>query len=147
MGLADTISKLLCNKRWDYRVDICLERTKFFAWESDILILNKSKHLEEIEIKVSVSDFKRDFKDKKAKHDKISRGLTPLTHFWFAVPNTIAKEVRPFLPSYAGLLVINVEGFFNITTNVQAPKLSGGKTQGLAMENRLLKKIYKKMWR
>lgn len=96
-------------------------------YEFDVLVLNnQNKYFHEIEVKVSKSDFKRDFKkghrqldfensngyaDRKylylSKHDCYENGEngkisseTP-NKFWFAVPeNLITKEE---IPDYAGL--------------------------------------------
>lgn len=49
---------------WKYNVD----GLYVFEWESDKLIWTKSGYIYEFEIKISRSDFKNDFKNKKEKH-------------------------------------------------------------------------------
>lgn len=59
----------------------------FLNHEADLLILNKSKHLIEIEIKRTWSDFMGDFKKDHTHNDK------KLSRLYYAVPLSIAERV------------------------------------------------------
>lgn len=63
----------------------------FLNHEADLLVLNKTKRLVEIEIKRTWSDFMADFK-KKHTHDD-----PKLTRFYYAVPLSIAERVFHWL--------------------------------------------------
>jgi hypothetical protein len=45
-----------------------LNNLYIYQWESDYLGITKSDYAYEIEVKISVQDFKNDFKNKKDKH-------------------------------------------------------------------------------
>lgn len=77
----------------------------YWTWESDILALTKSNYLIEYEIKISLSDYKRDFSKRKHWFLKNQIGQFPKSpnRFYYVVLDEINKiEV----PEYAGLIVI-----------------------------------------
>lgn len=63
----------------------------FLNHEADLLIINKNKHLIEIEIKRTWADFMADFKKSHTHNDK------KLSHFYYAVPESIGKRVFEWL--------------------------------------------------
>ena len=102
-------------------------RCHFAGAEADLLCLRPSDWLEEFEIKVSLSDFKREFIDKAAKHAKLSRDTLqreliarcgPISidnldrqqhkihRFWFAVPHELLDKVKGLVPAHAGLVTV-----------------------------------------
>jgi len=71
--------------------------------ECDLLVLSKSKYATEIEIKISKSDFKADFK-KKHKHDHIL-----IKNFYYAVPEELEEFAVDMIENNnpdAGLYVV-----------------------------------------
>lgn len=66
--------------------------------ECDILSVTKNYFLREIEIKVSVSDFKADFKKKHNHEGNIKQ-------FYYAVPYYILDKIKDLVPEQAGILV------------------------------------------
>ena len=66
--------------------------------ECDILLVTKNNYLREIEIKISISDFKADF-NKKHNHEGNIR------QFYYAVPYYILDDIKAFVPEHAGILV------------------------------------------
>ncbi|MDY4011348.1 MAG: MmcB family DNA repair protein [Fusobacterium gastrosuis] len=70
--------------------------------ECDILSVSKKLFLREIEIKVSVSDFKADFKKK---HQHLDENIK---HFYYAVPDYILDKIKPLVPENAGILVAKI---------------------------------------
>lgn len=87
--------------------------------ECDILAIRQSGFVDEIEIKVSRSDFKADFektvwlpsahpmccaanRNKPNKHQVIESALSPINYFWFLVPDGLVAVDE--VPSYAGLM-------------------------------------------
>ncbi len=91
-----------------------------FDYELDLLCLRQSGYIDEIEIKVSKSDFLADFKklsrvmDKQGitrsakKHQALSEGLLPANRFSFLMPEELADQCK--IPDYAGLYVLTKRG-------------------------------------
>ncbi|MBA4852051.1 hypothetical protein [Emticicia sp. BO119] len=87
----------------------------------DILIMSKKKLLTDIEIKISRSDFNRDFA--KTKHQYFSQGIeTGVNYFYFACPENLIKKHE--VPSYAGLIYVNEK---YVTVIKKAPRLHQNK--------------------
>lgn len=63
----------------------------FLNHEADLLIISKANMLTEVEIKRSWSDFMADFKKKHSHYDR------KLSHFYYAVPESIGERVFNFL--------------------------------------------------
>jgi hypothetical protein len=96
-----------------------LNNSYFFAkdWESDFFSMTRTGYTYEVEIKISASDFKADFKKKKHKlfegaivgSNKKGRTLVRSTpklmpnRFFFCVPEDLEGKVE--IPPYAGLLI------------------------------------------
>lgn len=102
--------------------------------ETDFLVVKESGYILDLEIKVSLSDFKADFKKKKheilqngfivsegskARKEKdilvwYKKGDTILidrpNRFYFCVPETLLEKVKNLLPDYAGLFYVTEFG-------------------------------------
>jgi len=73
--------------------------------ECDLLVIKKSGYAVEIEIKMSVSDLKADFK-KVHKHEN-----EKLQALYYAVPNDLYEKCKDLFPKYAGIYSIyKIEG-------------------------------------
>ena len=83
-----------------------------FGWESDYLAQTRAGYWYEVEIKISVADFKNDF-TKEAKHTTLRcywlKGKRP-HYFSYCVPKELVQKVLPLVPPYAGLLAVNEYG-------------------------------------
>ena len=134
---------------WKSTHQYVMENLYVFGWESDFLLKTKSGYWYEAEIKISLSDFKADFK-KKEKHQILENGFkiwkswkyNPLTkekieynkevktkrpnYFTYAVPWYLEEQVKPILPKYAGLLVLDENGYI-LRESVKPPKLHSEK--------------------
>ena len=134
---------------WKSTHQYVMENLYVFEWESDFLLKTKSGYWYEAEIKISLSDFKADF-EKKEKHQILENGFkiwkswkyNPLTkekieynkevktkrpnYFTYAVPWYLEEQVKPLLPKYAGLLVLDENGYI-LRESVKAPKLHSEK--------------------
>ena len=134
---------------WKSTHQYVMENLYVFDWESDFLLKTKSGYWYEAEIKISLSDFKADFK-KKEKHQILENGFkiwkswkyNPLTkekieynkeiktkrpnYFTYAVPWYLEEQVKPLLPKYAGLLVLDENGYI-LRESVKPPKLHSEK--------------------
>lgn len=75
---------------------------KFFDWESDLLFKNQQGSIYEIEIKTSLSDYLKDFENKKKKHKELSKTRKNVpAYFYFLVPADIVDRIE--VPEYCGL--------------------------------------------
>lgn len=70
--------------------------------ECDILSVSKKMYLREVEIKISVSDFKADLLKK---HQHIDENIR---QFYYAVPYYILDKVKELVPENAGILVAKI---------------------------------------
>lgn len=83
-----------------------LYNSYIFDWESDYLSLSESNYIYECEIKVSLNDFKKDFK-KKDKHVLLESKSDPNkipNKFFYACQKGLIPTL--WLPPYAGLIEI-----------------------------------------
>lgn len=98
-----------------------------FGWESDYLALTKSGYWYECEVKISVSDFKADFK-KKDKHNTLSN-LSPNirrpNYFAYVTPEGLLDISD--IPEYAGLIEVSKHGYLSFKK--QPPKLHAEKLE------------------
>jgi hypothetical protein len=90
---------------------VAFEAGSRLKWESaeqaDILAVNKERYLIETEVKVSLSDFRKDRKKTCHRHFNHDTGIYPTAYFYFAVPKDLANRVSYLcanLYPYAGVL-------------------------------------------
>jgi len=151
------ITRILATKHWNFLDQIIVPRCKFTGYEADILVLNKNDWLEEVEIKISAADFKREFKSKKLKHKKLVYGIKKykstvidnhLIHkFWFAMPSDLADSLINDIPDYAGLLSIKIVGKkFIVEILKSAPDLIHGRKLLDKERTKLMRLAYIRFW-
>jgi len=95
---------------FDTRKNIIVPNVSFglLPYEADMLILNKSGYLTEVEIKRSWNDFVADFK-KKHSHDS-----QLVKYFYYAIPEFLTERVVEFMRDkklICGFLVYNEDGY------------------------------------
>lgn len=117
--------------------------------EADVFMINKSNQLvTEIEVKISISDFKADFR-KTFKHYKFQnyndRHTCP-SHFYYACPAGLIPLID--IPVYAGLIYVNQDG--SIEIEKKAPKIHKKpvepKTLLAVLENLTAHRIFGCQW-
>lgn len=95
----------------DFADEIVLTNYFHADWEADLLIIDSHGFSHEIEIKLSKSDFKNDFKkafinahtgEKFLKHDKICCGDYVCNHFSFLLP--MGMVPHDSIPDYCGII-------------------------------------------
>ncbi|MGL6119738.1 MAG: hypothetical protein ACRC0V_04465, partial [Fusobacteriaceae bacterium] len=109
---------------------------KVFSHEMDVLLISKSNYLTEIEIKISKSDLKVDFK-KKHNHPiqlgnyRIDQnGEKVLTHpitikqQYFAIPYYLMDCIE-LIPQHFGVLIVKENGFIK---EVRKPRVNKART-------------------
>lgn len=93
------------------------------GWEADLLLLHQSGWVWEVEIKVSVADFRREFKTKTTKHEILCAGSKQISgpgirrpylrtnkhvqKYFFALTRDVFDKVRDEVPEYAGIVVVD----------------------------------------
>ena len=116
------ITKVLMGKWLGNRSGLPNYKGNGSGGESDLFIVTGSAYCEEVEIKISMADFRREFRTKKYKHGCLNNqpgyrfthsqtGLLELVprRFWFAVPSSIADQVQSELAGTCyGLLEITI---------------------------------------
>jgi hypothetical protein len=89
-------------------------------YEADLLILHASGYMDEVEVKISKSDLRR---DKLKYHNHDGRHIRRL---WFAIPEKLVAII-PEIQERAGVLVVDVQGRVRMerrpVINKLAPKL------------------------
>jgi hypothetical protein len=99
--------------------------------EADLLTVTKAGLVHEFEIKISMADYNREFKNKERKHLRLqNKGASWLrkrnmpNYFWFV---TYGIEIEP--PSYAGWIIVgeDVPKWQRISVKKNAPRLHSDK--------------------
>lgn len=72
---SDLITRALAVRYFGYRKNVVVPRCNFAGWEADVLVLRPSGWMEEVEIKISVADFRREFTKKADKHRRFTHGV------------------------------------------------------------------------
>lgn len=88
-------------RRLFYTHDYKLHNVYMYQWECDFWCLSSAGYAKEIEIKISRSDFKADFK-KERKHLLLSSAKSSPNKFFYACPTGLLNLDE--IPSYAGLI-------------------------------------------
>ena len=68
--------------------------------EMDLAVISKSGYLKEIEIKISKSDFLKDFEKGHGHIDKQNR----ISHFYYAMPKELYAKVKHLILENAGVI-------------------------------------------
>ncbi|MDA3900034.1 MAG: MmcB family DNA repair protein [Spirochaetes bacterium] len=76
-----------------------------FDHELDLCVVSKAGYITEIEIKVSLSDLKKDRAKKHLHYDKKDR----IKYLYFAIPAKLAKHIE-HIPKNAGVYVVTTKG-------------------------------------
>ncbi|HDX8426105.1 hypothetical protein ACEUAI_20860 [Aeromonas veronii] len=118
------------------RYELLVANVHIKGWlECDLIGIRKNAQVDEVEIKLSRSDFKADFSKTVAmekgqlgavevqeghltfwqgkKHDLLAAGLSPVNRFWFMAPLDLLSVDE--LPEHAGLIEVTKTGSLRIT--------------------------------
>lgn len=76
-----------------------------YGWEADFVSVTRSLMVTVFEIKISLQDFRADFK--KERHRFYSDGRDLPNLFYYVVPQELQDRVQPLLPPHAGLMVVS----------------------------------------
>ena len=114
--------------RWERRCPIVLSERSPREWpcgRPDVLGVSASRHLIEVEIKRSVTDFRAD-QQKPCRRARAGFKDKAPREFYYLVPVELVDKVRPLLPPWAGLLAGNgcIHQVFKSPTNHDATRLT-----------------------
>ena len=145
-----------------------MNTTGVVGWEADALIVHPSDWIWEVEIKVSASDFRREFKEKSKtlKHKALVEGRfagawanwgggrgrdNMVRKFFFAMPVTVYEKVKDEIPAYAGVILLDekkVDSFQRLRPWIErrAKDLTAQKAKPEDRQ-RLLESVYYRSWR
>jgi len=150
--------------RFSLQNKVACHNTYFGTFESDFIFMTHAGYINEIEVKISKSDYKNDFKktmmvndqDENGRHcgmkevnrhQLLKTGETGYKHFYFAMPEELAELVisdeyaKDFvLPDHCGLLSVGRW----VRKLVEAPKLPGTKKFDTAAYIRIMSPHYYK---
>lgn len=141
--------------------------TTIVGWEADLLLLHPSGWVWEVEIKVSTSDFRREFRTKAHKHRVLREGSVTETgsygyswknknkhvqKFFFAVPKDVFDKLsEEDFPDYAGVIVVDPDRVDSWKRPVpyvhrRAKNLPGVEKAGSTFRIRLLELAHVRLW-
>ena len=122
---------------WRYKRQhnlVAFEICPSLAWagstQADILSVTKERYLVETEVKVSLSDLRRDGNKRNHQHYKRGDGTLPVAYFYFAVPKDIANKaclVCDELYPYAGILGSDGSDEDGVESYREARRLNGSR--------------------
>lgn len=132
-------------------------------WECDVLRVLKSGFTAEFEIKLTPSDFRKDFEktasygwgkrcqayDGAVKHELLAKGTGACpNYFWFAMTPQLYGKVKDEIPDYAGVVLAQARGATWMSLNVakKAPRLHPRKSEE-DWEQMLFKTFYWRLWK
>ena len=143
MKINSTHLEIAVSNYFDYRQNIIVPNVSwgfYLPYEADVLILRPSGFVEEVEIKISMADLRRD-KEKEKWKQNIN---TLVRRFWYCFPESMNKhltEIHNSVPIFAGLLVAEFDSNRNrfyirqirpAVVNVRAKKISDKEKLNLA---------------
>lgn len=113
---------------FQYRQNVIIPNVSWglLLHECDLLVVRKSLHMVEVEIKVTKSDFMNDFKKKHSHVDKYNR----IREFYYAMPKYVFDTIdKKIFPAHAGIIlcdrVKNSKGRIKVKSSVvKSPKIN-----------------------
>lgn len=116
--------------------------------EWDLIAIRGSGFVDEIEIKLSRADFKRDFhKTEKwylKKHERLAQGEGLQNYFSFLIPESLQPSIMDLLPEHAGLYIYKSG---HAHEYIPAPRLHSKKRLTDKLRIQLGGKIMYRYWR
>jgi len=114
-----------------------------WSWESDIIAVSKSNYIAEYEIKVSISDYKRDFKKRKHQFLNYNSIQSGPNRFLYALPGSLAEKASKIeIPEHAGLYLVHQ---YQIQVIKRPPLLHNQKITDQQIK-RLFRSLHYKAW-
>lgn len=108
MKESDIITKGVIKYCRDKNHEVTVANFFYKDYEFDIFSMTSSGYIYEFEVKISKSDFKRDFTHKADKHKQYAnnKNITNPNRFFYVCPEGLIKKEE--LPPYAGLIYTRI---------------------------------------
>lgn len=104
------IQRCLATTLFHYRRHVCVPNVDFgfLPWEADLVVLRASGYADEVEIKISVADLRRDKHKSRHRWPRVGKALR-IRQMYYAVPEDILLKIRADdLPRDAGIIAIRL---------------------------------------
>ena len=121
----------------------CFPNVYFGGGEMDLCVVTQARYLWEVEVKLSLSDWRAD--EKKSKWKDKDRQY--VSRFYYAVPSNLLDKIPEFVSEETGILEIYWHDYwgYRITIHRQSTHKRGTKITE-RQKARLLSKIYYRYW-
>ena len=138
---AKAISCIASHFEW-FR-NMCFPNVYFAGGEMDLCILTAANYVWEVEVKLSLSDWKAD-----AKKDKwCDKDRQYISRFYYAVPTHLIDKIPEFVPDEAGIIEVYYKEFWGYRVKIIRPSTH---KRGLKITERqranMFLKVYWKYW-
>jgi hypothetical protein len=130
---------------FDYQQNHCFRGVYMCEWESDFIVISKSMYAWEVEIKISMGDWKVDAD--KAKWQ--SKNWKYVNRFYYAVPAKLLRAGIPsWVPEWAGVLELRLMPGGRLRVwEVRKPTALKGEKVSPSMLHNLYRSTYFRFWR
>lgn len=126
--------------------NLCFPNVYMCGGEMDVAVLTPANYLWEIEVKLSLSDWKADEHKDKWKPSYYKQ-REEVSRFYYAVPTKLINKVPDFVSAEAGLIEIYWDNYWGYRIKVvRESKWKRGKKIIERRKDHLLRKIYFKYW-
>lgn len=117
-------------RHYDHRVNRCFWNSHLLHWESDFLVVSKSRYMTEVEIKTDWQDWRNDHKKEKWNQFGGTRYWRYVKKFLYAVPHDLYEKHGhpPSIPDTAGILTVRAKsnGGFPVVKEVRPAAILPG---------------------
>jgi hypothetical protein len=130
---------------FDYRQNEVFPNVYVWQWEADLLVVTKAGFAWEIEVKISMGDWRHDISKTKWGHPNFQK----LGRFYYAVDAKLLKSGIPdFVPEWAGILQFHLDESSNRMRVKEIRKATplGGKKLPASIRTKLYRSTYFRYW-
>jgi hypothetical protein len=109
-------------KLFDYRRNIIVPNVSWgwhLSYEADMVMVNANNYATEIEVKISISDLKKDFK--KRKHLQPSKVFK---FMYYAIPVEMMEKAKEIIPEKYGIITVKWNGYKYVATRYRGAKVN-----------------------
>lgn len=126
--------------------NLCFPNVFWGTGEMDLCVITSANYMWEIEVKLSLSDWKAD-EHKKKWLARYSSYRKYVSRFYYAVPTELIDKVPEFVPKEVGIIEIYWNEYSGYRTNIVRPSThKRGIKLTDKMVERMMRKVYFKYW-
>lgn len=129
--------------RFDWRQNQMMTEFAVDGGQADLVFITAAGYLTEIEVKVSLADWRADF----AK-GKWQKPRPTVARFFYAIPETLAEKIPEGLPEHAGIIVVrsSSQGGPDYTREIKPARRLRAQKVAPEMRRRLVDNCYYRYW-